>query len=67
MTSAADRMRRHREREARGKIVLRIEADEVALIETLAAARLIDRMSDPSRPDLERAVELLLTALAREM
>ena len=56
-----------RERQASGRITLRIELDEIQLIETLAAARLIDPMSDPSRADIEHAVELLVAVLGREM
>jgi hypothetical protein len=67
MTSAAARMHRLRQRRASGRIVLQTEHDEVQLLETLAAARLIDRMSEPSRADIEHAVELLIAALAREM
>ena len=44
--AAAARMRRLRERQASGQVTLRIQLDEVQLLETLAAARLIDRMSE---------------------
>lgn len=66
MSGAAARMRRWRMRQASGRIILRIECDETQLFETLAAARLIDRLSDPSHADIERAVERLIDALARE-
>ena len=65
--AAAARMRRLRERQASGQVTFRIQLDEVQLLETLAAARLIDRMSEPSRDDIERAVERLIAALGREM
>lgn len=66
MKSSADRVRLFRQRQAAGKVPLRIECDETELIETLIAARLLDRNAnaDPSRAELEHAVERLLKTLA---
>jgi hypothetical protein len=60
MSSAAARMRRLRERERAGRVMLTVEFDETQLVETLCQARLIDRMVEPSRTDLERALERLV-------
>ena len=60
MSSAADRMRRRRERERTGRVILMVEFDETQLTETLCQARLIDPMAETSRADLERAVERLV-------
>jgi hypothetical protein len=64
--TAAARMRRLRQRQAAGRITLQVELDEVQLVETLTTARLLDPLADPSRADLERAVERLIEALARD-
>jgi hypothetical protein len=63
MSAAADRVRRFRERQATGKIALRIECDEIGLIEVLHAARLIDRNRDLERADLEQGLERLIEVL----
>jgi hypothetical protein len=58
--TAAVRMARLRERQAAGRVVLQIEVDELGLVDTLVAARLVDRQADPSPAELARAVERLL-------
>ena len=64
MTSATVRQRRRRERLANGRIQLTIEADEVALLEALHEARLLDPLVDHDRCEIERAVERLIEMIA---
>jgi hypothetical protein len=40
--TCAERVRRHRQRQRDGRVVLCVEAEEVALIEKLIVARLLD-------------------------
>jgi hypothetical protein len=65
-TSSAVRVARHRARRARGKVLLHIEIDELAVTEVLARAQLLDSLQDHGRDDLGRAVERLLELLARD-
>jgi hypothetical protein len=68
MKSAADRVKAHRARRAAGRLSLLIEVDEVATIEVLERARLLEPLRDHDREDIaravERAVERLLALLA---
>lgn len=52
-TSAAERQRRCRHRRLCGRIVVKVELDEVALIDTLVRAELLD----PARADDRDAIE----------
>jgi len=55
----AVRMRRHRERLAAGRVVLRVEVDEIELAEALIENRFL-RPDWESRRELERATERML-------
>jgi hypothetical protein len=63
---STDRVRKHRARRRAGKVSLSIEADEVALLEFLAQARLLDPLQDHDRDALARAVERLLALMTAE-
>jgi hypothetical protein len=60
MSTAADRQRARRQRLANGKIQLTIEADEVALVEALVEARLLEPVVDHDRRAIEAATQKLL-------
>jgi hypothetical protein len=60
MSTAADRQRLHRERSRCGKIILRLEVDEVLLTELLVAAKLLEPKVDHGRSEIERATEKLI-------
>ena len=60
MSAAALRQRLHRARERNGKIVLRIEADEVGLTEALITAKLLDPLVDHDRAAVEAAAARML-------
>jgi hypothetical protein len=60
MTADALRQRLHRARERTGKIVLRIEIDEVGLTEALIAAKMLDPRIDHDRAAVEAAVARML-------
>ena len=66
--SSAARVRRHREREAAGLIVLQVVADEVRLLAVLQDAGLVG--DDPSRTELAEVVsnwlEMLVTGYSKE-
>jgi hypothetical protein len=62
MGTVADRMRQHRARKARGRIVLLVEVDEVALLDTLEAMRI-----PVGDDDLARGVERLLERLQEKI
>lgn len=51
MRTAAERQRAHRKRQAAGKVVLQIEADEVAVTEALLSAGLLSQQDaeDPRK------------------
>jgi hypothetical protein len=61
--SAADRMRRTRERQARGRRVLRVEVDEAAVENMLRRYRYLDATADDLR-EIETAIERLLEHLS---
>jgi hypothetical protein len=61
--SNAARLRRFRERQANGHIILRLEVDEVALTELLVAAGLLPPATDHERTEIEAATERLLGTL----
>jgi hypothetical protein len=64
MTAA--RCRRHRERQAEGRIVLSVEVNAVDVCDLLIGAGLLPTWDDHDRCAIERAVERLLAALAAE-
>lgn len=66
MSSAAERQREHRRREASGRILLTVEVDEIEVTEVLRAARLLNPMLEHSREDIALAVERLIKLLAEE-
>jgi hypothetical protein len=67
MKSAAARLRRFRERQREGKVVLKIEVDLVDHTEMLIAAGLLRAWDDDEdRATIEAATARLLRALARE-
>jgi hypothetical protein len=59
LVGAAARKRLQRERARQGRVLLRIEADEVGLIGLLTAANLLSPL-DHDRPKIEAAVQQLL-------
>jgi hypothetical protein len=70
MSSAgAIRVKRHRERQAAGRIAVTVELDEVQAIEVLTAAGLLPPLCDHSREDIahgiEHAIEQLIELLGR--
>jgi hypothetical protein len=67
VSNGALRVKRHRERRAAGRLSLNIEVEEVALLEVLAQARLLNPLQDHGRDDLGHAVEQLLELLARDL
>jgi hypothetical protein len=71
MSSVAARVKAHRARRAAGRLSLLIEVDEVATIEVLEQARLLEPLHDHDREDIaravEKAVERLLELLARDL
>jgi hypothetical protein len=64
--SAAARSRKCRARRANGLIVLRIEANEVGLIELLTEAGLLPPAMDHDRNTIAAATERLLATLIEE-
>jgi hypothetical protein len=66
MTSTA-RSRRFRERRAAGRISVLVDIDEVATIEVLCAANLLDRQRDHSRADIGHALGQLIELLASDL
>jgi hypothetical protein len=64
MTSAAARMRAHRQRQAIGRMVLQhVEIDLVSVADMLVGAGVLDPLKSDSRHEIERGVEKLLVAL----
>jgi hypothetical protein len=55
--TAAERQRRRRRRLRDGKIIVRVELDEVEAEEQLAAAGLLDPQRDHGRDEIERALD----------
>lgn len=55
----AERMRRHRSRMAAGRVILRVEVDEVELAEVLIENRFL-RPNYSARRELEAATEKML-------
>ena len=64
--SGADRTRRHRARRAAGQITLTITLDELEAIDVLTATRQLSSGCDPSKRDLEQAIESLFRLLWRD-
>jgi hypothetical protein len=60
MTAAAQRQARRRQRRRNGRVLLVVEADEVALIEALIAAQLLDPLQADDKAALKVATERLL-------
>jgi hypothetical protein len=56
---SSERVRQYRERRRHGRVQLTIEADEVALTETLCATGFLQR-ADPRPEEIESALEKLL-------
>jgi hypothetical protein len=63
MSSATDRVRRHRERVAAGLVTLQITVPEDETTITLKGHHQLDGVVEPTRADLERAVTRLLAVL----
>ena len=63
---ASERNARYRRRLADGRIVIPVEIDEVAVIEWLRTAGVVDLLRDPDRTELARWIETLVDALANE-
>lgn len=66
MSTAAARVKAHRARRAAGRLSLTIEVDEVATIEVLERARLLEPLREHDRESISRAVERLLVVLAED-
>lgn len=61
--SAAARQARHRQRERAGRIVLRVEADEIQLVEALVASELLPEADRDDRAAVEEATARLIELL----
>ena len=59
-------LRRHRERVADGRAILRIEINLLDHTDLLVAAGVLGQWDDQDRVAIERATEALLAALAKE-
>jgi hypothetical protein len=57
MLSATERQRRRRRRQRDGRIVVRVELDEVEAEERLVAAGLLDPLADHDAKAIERALD----------
>jgi hypothetical protein len=64
--TCADRVRRHRQRQRDGRVVLCIEAEEVALIDKLIVARLLDPTMADDPQQVVAAVTRLLEIFSRD-
>lgn len=62
---AVVRVRRHRERRKAGRAAVTIVVDEVATVEVLCAAKLLDPLKDHSAADIGHAIERLIELLGR--
>jgi hypothetical protein len=58
--TAAAKQRAYRDRRRSGRVVLRIEIDEVALVETLIAAGYLPREQDDDRAAVQAALTSML-------
>jgi hypothetical protein len=65
MTSAAARMRAHRQRLADGRVVLTIEVPLIEVADFLIGGKLLQPHHADNRDELARAVERLLATLSR--
>jgi hypothetical protein len=65
MSTVTDRVRRHRQRQRQGKIVLLVEADEAALAFALTEARLLDPTMADDRDHLAAGLERLIDIVTR--
>lgn len=63
MSTATDRQRARRARLKAGRLVLRVEADEIGLVEMLIDHGLLDRADAEDLPRIEAAVERALAIL----
>jgi hypothetical protein len=64
--TCAERVRRHRQRQRDGRVVLCIEAEEVALIDKLIVARLLDPTMADDPQQVVAAVTRLLEIFSRD-
>ena len=64
--TCAERVRRHRQRQRDGRVVLCIEAEEVALIDKLIVARLLDPTMAGDPQQVVAAVTRLLEIFSRD-
>jgi hypothetical protein len=65
MGTAAARMKLHRQRQAAGKIPLRIEVPEIDVAELLIEANLLQQSEREDRDKIARGIEKLLDILCR--
>jgi hypothetical protein len=63
MSNAAERMRRHRERQRAGRRVLRVEVDEAAIEDALVNHGYLDPLRADSSKSVERALAALIDRL----
>jgi hypothetical protein len=59
-------MRKSRERQAAGRLLLPIEVDEVELVEVLVAHGVLDPIMADDKAAIARAVERVLEAIVRD-
>jgi hypothetical protein len=64
--TCAERVRRHRQRQRDGRVVLCVEAEEVALIDKLIVARLLDPTMADDPQQVVVAVTRLLEIFSRD-
>jgi hypothetical protein len=64
--TCAERVRRHRQRQRDGRVVLCVEAEEVALIDKLIVARLLDPTMADDPQQVVAAVTRLLEIFSRD-
>jgi hypothetical protein len=59
----AERQRRHRARQANGRIVVRAEVEEIGLVQMLVALGLLDNRQQEDRKAIEEATDRLFAML----
>ena len=66
MATVAERVAAHKARKRRGEILITLKADEVALVDSLVAARILSPAIEYDRAAICKAAERVLEIFARE-